>query len=207
MQCNSQYVEKSVSRETLIQLQSYVDLLIFWTARINLISKSTVSSIWHRHIADSAQLYGFLPQDSAHIVDVGTGGGLPGVVLAILSRDSEPTRRFTFIESDARKSVFLRRCVQSLDLKATVKTVRVEKMSPLAADVVTARGFASLDTLMGVCEQHLNPMGVGLFPKGQSFASEISTAKATWDFHLEALPSISDPEARLLLIKDINRAE
>lgn len=202
MQCDSSYVENAVSRETLDDLQRYVDHLLIWTDRINLISPSTVAAVWHRHIADSIQLQPLIPDHSAHVVDFGTGGGLPGVVLAILNK----SRKFTFVESDKRKSVFLRQCIGVLELDADVVTARVENLAPLAADVITARGFTALDRLLALAECHLAPDGVGIFPKGRNAAAEIDVARKSWAFHMESHQSISDPEARLLLIKDINRA-
>lgn len=196
----------SVSRETFADLEKYADLLKDWTARINLVAPSTVPDLWARHIKDSAQLAGLIGCSAQKVVDFGSGGGLPGVVLALIARDTMPDQRFQFVESDKRKSVFLRLCVQQFELNASVITRRAERLDPLQADVMTARAFTNLNTLTGLAHIHLAPSGIAIFPKGRSHEQELHEARRNWVFDLETHPSISSPEAKILVVRNIKRA-
>ncbi|MFK7868195.1 MAG: 16S rRNA (guanine(527)-N(7))-methyltransferase RsmG [Roseobacter sp.] len=194
-----------VSRETLEDLKILEDLIKKWTVKINLISKSSVSDLWNRHIMDSLQLsYGKLVID--HWVDIGSGGGFPGLVLAIVSKKHPIARKFTLIESDQRKCAFLREAKRVLSLDIEITANRIEKVPPQNADVLSARALADLDTLLGFAERHLSEQGVAFFPKGARWQSEVQLAEKNWSFHLTAHKSITDPDAAILEIKDIRRA-
>ena len=192
-----------VSRETVDRLHAFADLTRKWTPRINLIAKGTVNEIWDRHIVDSAQLFSFAPDDFHHWVDLGSGGGFPGVVMAVIAAEKVPDARFTLIESDQRKATFLRTAIRELDLSATVLAERIESAPPQKGDVVSARALASLDALMPLIRRHLSDDGICLLHKGRQAAQEIADASQSWVFDLEERPSLTDPEARLLAIKRI----
>ena len=195
-----------VSRETIERLEHYQRLLLQWTRRINLIAPSTISTSWKRHIVDSAQIFELLPQNSAHLVDIGSGGGLPGLVVAILAIEKAPLLKTTLVESDQRKAVFLRTVVRELGLSTAIQAVRIESVSDMQADVLTARALAPLPKLMGYAVKLLKPDGTALFQKGRTFDQEVAQARETWDFDLQSYPSQTDQEARILQIKDIRRA-
>jgi len=195
----------NVSRETEDALRAFADLTVKWTAIINLISKSTVSDVWTRHILDSAQLYQHAPAYD-HWVDIGSGGGFPGIVMAIIGKQDRPDARFTMIESDARKSTFLRSAIRELSLKAYVQTQRIEECEPVGADIVSARALGSLQDLLPLTARHLKPTGTGLLMKGRRYKDELQAVSDDWTFDLAEYNSITDPESRILSLKRISRA-
>lgn len=193
-----------VSRETLERLEVYVDLVRKWNPKINLVSKPSLDDIWQRHIADSVQLNNLAPSGDTW-VDLGSGGGFPGIVLAILGLEAATDREFTLIESDHRKSTFLRTAIRELELKAQVLSQRIEEVPPLKADVLSARALADLDTLLGFASRHLHPAGTALFPKGETWEKEEHAAREQWSYSCEVIKSKTNPDAAILKIKDILR--
>ena len=194
-----------VSRETLAKLEQFADLLGKWNARINLVAPSTLPDLWSRHILDSAQIFHHAPDDARHWVDLGSGGGLPGVVCAILAYEARPECRFTLIESDKRKSAFLMTAIRELGVSAKVLTERVEQAPPQAADVVSARALAPLPALLALVARHLAENGTALLPKGKNHSAELAAARRGWHFDHVAIESQTDPLARVLILKEIMR--
>lgn len=197
--------EFNVSRETMLRLDRYDELLRRWTPSINLISKTTVPLVWDRHFRDSAQIFNIVSLRAGHWVDIGAGGGLPGLVLAILAQDWRPKLRFSLVESDRRKTVFLQTVIRELSLSVDVFSQRIEKLPPLSADVVSARALAPLTTLLEYAEPHLVSDGRAVFPKGMSFKTELSEALAVWSFRSQEHTSITDGNAKILCLGDIKR--
>ena len=193
-----------VSRETVARLEAFASLTAKWTPRINLIAKGTIDQIWERHIVDSAQIYHLAPEAFGKWVDLGSGGGFPGIVVAAVAREKQPEARFVLIESDQRKSTFLRTAARELDVNVTVLSTRIEDAPPQQADIVSARALASLQTLLPLIRRHLQPEGRALVHKGRQAGHEITEARADWSFALEDHPSITDPDARLLDIQRIH---
>jgi len=194
-----------VSRETLAMLDEFANLLQKWSPKINLVAKSTLSEVWTRHFLDSAQILRHARLKSGHWVDIGTGGGFPGLVVAILASDSSPGIQFTLVESDQRKSVFLQIVTQKLLLDITVISDRIERAEPLAADIVSARALAPLPTLLGYASRHLSPNGRALLMRGASYRREIDAALEFWTFQSDECPSITDGAAVILSLGDIRR--
>ena len=194
-----------VSRETQERLDIYANLLTTWTKKINLISASSVPDIWTRHISDSAQLYQLAPKDWRVWADLGSGGGLPGLVIAILGVEC-PTREVVLVESDARKSAFLRTAIRETGVNARVVQSRIEILAPLAADVLSARALASLTDLLAYTQRHLSAGGVAFFPKGQKAQLELDEALERWTFACEKHPSKTDASGVILSIGDVKRA-
>lgn len=197
----------NVSRETLSALEAYEQLVRRWTPAINLVSKSTLLDFWDRHIVDSAQVFTHCLPNARLWVDLGSGGGFPGLVVAILARELRPTLRVVLVEADLRKATFLRQAVQELRLKADVRAERIESLRPAAADVLSARALAPLSELLAYAEQHLLPDGVAIFPKGSRFNEELAAARKSWDFEVEIQQSLSEPSAAILVIRKIKRAK
>jgi 16S rRNA (guanine527-N7)-methyltransferase len=195
-----------VSRETMADLQAFAALVLKWTPKINLISASSESMIWDRHIVDSVQIYPYAPDDVRLWLDIGSGGGFPGIVAAILGKARHPDAQFVLIESDQRKVVFLRTAIRDLGLAASVHADRIEDVPPIGADVVSARALGSLPILLPLVARHMNPAGVAILHKGRQVRSEIDEARQNWRFELEEKPSLTDPDARLLLLRRIYRA-
>lgn len=201
----TQIAGRDVSRETFSKLEAFADLLRKWNQKINLVSPASIPDLWDRHVVDSAQIFFHAPNDTRHWVDLGSGGGLPGVVCAILAREFTPECSFTLIESDQRKSAFLLTTGQTLDLPLNVLTARAELAPPQAADVVTARALAPLHELLPLVERHIADAGLAILPKGKNHAQELAAAQREWHFDWTALASLTDPLARLLIIKEITR--
>jgi 16S rRNA (guanine527-N7)-methyltransferase len=197
--------ERNVSRETEDRLLAFADLLGKWTRKINLISKSSTSDIWERHILDSVQIYDLAPNTFSLWLDIGSGGGLPGVVVAALAAQFAPDARIAMIESDQRKAAFLRTALRELGLSGDVLADRIDAVPPMGADVLSARALAPLDQLLAFAENHLKPGGTAIFPKGKTAEQEIADANTNWLFQIEKHASMTDAEARILVIKDIKR--
>ena len=189
-----------VSRETRAALEAYVALLLRWNRTINLISRGDEALIWHRHIADSLALAALLPAEFSHAIDIGSGGGLPGVVLAIATQ-----RPIHLVESDQRKSAFLREVTRELSLPIVVHATRIESAKPPKAPVITARAVAPLTTLLALVTPHLAPGGICLFPKGRTANDELTAARLEWHMDVVSTPSPTDPSARILRISEIAR--
>ncbi len=192
-----------VSRETIARLEVFESLVRKWNPSINLIAKSTLHDIWERHIVDSVQLHQFAPPDPDTWLDIGSGGGFPGIIMAIMSSGGGYQTKFTFIESDQRKSTFLRTAAREVGLDIKVYADRIEKVEPVGAAVVTARALKSLNELMPFLHRHMRPDGIAILPKGQNFAAEIPDAKSNWRFDLAEHPSKTNNDARILIVKDI----
>lgn len=196
----------NVSRETFEELRAYEGLVRRWNSAINLVSKASIHSLWQRHIADSAQAFAALQTNTARSwVDLGSGGGFPGLVVAILAKELQPELRVTLVESDLRKATFLRQAAQALSLSVTVHGVRIESLAPQNADILSARALAPLWDLLAHAERHLRKGGVAVFPKGARFAAELDDARKLWAFDVDAQPSLSDSEAAILVIRNIHR--
>ena len=193
-----------VSRETIDRLEAFSTLTVKWTMKINLISKPSVPDIWNRHIIDSAQIFPYA-REAVHWVDIGSGGGFPAIVLAIMAKEIAPLTKFTLIESDARKCTFLRTAIREFDLNAYVMTQRIEDVEAQYADVVSARALGGLPDLLPHIKRHISPTGSALLMKGRKYASELESVSDDWDFDLVEYPSITDPESRILLLKRITR--
>ena len=195
----------AVSRETMDRLDGFVSLLTRWNSKINLVAPATIPNMWQRHIEDSAQVFTLAPKNAHQWVDLGSGGGLPGVVCAILAAEHMPDCRFTLIESDKRKSAFLMVVARELALQIEVLPVRAEDVPPKKADVVSARALAPLPQLLAWVDRHLADGGIALLPKGKTWEEELATARADWMFHVVSHISQTDPAARLLAIKELSR--
>jgi 16S rRNA (guanine527-N7)-methyltransferase len=198
----SSFDELYVSRETSDLLKQFARLVEKWTVKINLISKPSIAHIWERHVKDSLQLYQHAPEGD-HWVDLGSGGGFPAIVLAILSAQDGRKTKFTMIESDQRKCVFLRTALRELGLEGKVLNERIEAVPGLEADVLSARALADLPSLLQFANLHLKRGGTALFPKGENWKTEDIDAKTRWRYGCDVIPSLTNPSAAILRIKDI----
>lgn len=184
-----------VSRETQERLAAYVALLAKWNAKINLVGPATLADVWRRHILDSAQIH---PQvaDAGVLVDLGSGAGLPGLILAILGGPD-----IHLIESDARKCVFLHEAARVTGTKLTIHNKRIEAAPALEADVVTARALAPLVQLLDHAVRFLKPAGKCVFLKGARQADELTDARKSWHMRVTERPSLSDPSGVILEVE------
>jgi 16S rRNA (guanine527-N7)-methyltransferase len=191
-----------VSRETAARLDTYATLLRKWNSRINLVAPSTLATAASRHFADSAQFLGCTPLQKGLWVDVGSGGGFPGMVIAILAREARPGLAFALVESDARKAEFLREVARATGTPVRIISERIESLDPLGADILSARAVAPLGVLTAWAKRHLAPSGVALFAKGRQADREIAEAGVDPGTIIRH-PSTTDPDAAILEVKGL----
>jgi 16S rRNA (guanine527-N7)-methyltransferase len=188
-----------VPRETQEKLDCYVQLLIKWQARINLISSKTLPEIWHRHILDSAQLVSYLPKTPSVILDMGSGAGLPGVILAILTR-----HQLHLVESDSRKIAFMRTALRETGTSAILHEQRMEAVPALRPDIITARALAPLSQLITLASGQHHEKIEYLFLKGREAKQELTSLPACPKMDAECLPSMTDSQASIIRLKPIS---
>lgn len=193
----------SVSRETMVQLEIYVDLLKKWNRRINLVSPAAILDVWGRHVADSVQLYDLAPPRFENWVDIGSGGGFPGVIIAILAKTRNPQAKVILVESDARKATFLRAALRETNCSGIVLNERIESSKSLCAKVLSARALADLPKLLEFGNRHLATDGTALFSKGVSWENEVNNARTKWSFSLNVHKSKTDPDAVILQVGEL----
>jgi 16S rRNA (guanine527-N7)-methyltransferase len=191
-----------VSRETTAQLENFLSLLLRWNARINLVAERDAETLRARHIADSLQLLPLLPPGEGVAADLGTGGGFPGLVLAI----ADTARPWHLVESDRRKAAFLTAASAELGLRhVTVHAARIEALALPPLALLTARALAPLTVLLGHAARMLAPGGVAVFPKGRTAAAELTAANADWTMDTECFESRTEPGATILRMTGIRR--
>ena len=189
-----------VSRETEARLRAYLGLLLSWNLRINLVASAPEEELWQRHVLDSWQLLPLLPDGP--LADLGSGGGLPGIVIAI-GREQETH----LVESDRRKCAFLIEASRALGLgHVRVHPVRIEAARLPPMQVVTARALAPLENLLPHAAQILTPGGVAVFPKGKNAEAELTAAAAHWFMQTERFESRTDAQATILRLSEIRPA-
>jgi 16S rRNA (guanine527-N7)-methyltransferase len=199
-------VAASVSRETMERLCAYEALLLKWQKSINLVSSATLTHLWQRHMWDSAQLAALAPPDARRWVDLGSGAGFPGIVVALLLRD-RPGFQMDLIESDHRKCAFLSESVRVTGAPVRVHPQRIESVMLEPADVISARALAPLTQILAWALPFWGKATIGLFPKGRSATDELTESRKDWIFEAEAIASQSDPSGSVLKLwglKDAN---
>ena len=195
-----------VSRETLGRLDRFVETLLAWQQRINLIAPSTEPKLWTRHIADSLQLLALAPQAKTW-VDLGSGGGFPGLAIACALAD-KPGARVHLVESSTKKAAFLREAARATGAPAQIHAVRIEDFVEnlaMAVDVVTARALAPLVRLLAATYPLLKTGALGLFPKGQDVDAELTEAAKCWSIQSSLAPSLTDPKAKIVRVTGIEK--
>lgn len=192
----------NVSRETLDRLRVYLGLLETWQRRVNLVGASTLGDPWRRHFLDSGQLFPLLTPSACRILDVGSGAGFPGLVLAILG-----IPEVHLVESDQKKSAFLREASRLTKAPVTVHNCRIESLCPFKVDVVTSRACASMDRLLAWTAPFLDLGAEGLFLKGQSVQEELTQASTKWKMQMDLVPSRSNDGGVIVRIGDLHRVE
>ncbi|OIQ35914.1 MAG: 16S rRNA (guanine(527)-N(7))-methyltransferase RsmG [Roseobacter sp. MedPE-SW] len=197
--------QMNVSRETISRLERFEEILLKWNPKINLVSKASLENLWHRHIVDSVQVFTSVKDPGDSWVDIGSGGGFPGIVVAIMAAEYFPKTKVTLIESDQRKSAFLRTAARECGVPVTVLSQRIEQTTPQNAHILSARALAELDTLLEFSEQHLAKDGLAVFPKGANWKKEVDKAAERWSFDVEPITSLTETEAVILKIKGVVR--
>jgi 16S rRNA (guanine527-N7)-methyltransferase len=189
-----------VSRETLQRFEAYAALLLAWSARINLVSRTTLQDLWRRHVLDSAQLFPLIPAGTRSLIDLGSGAGFPGMVLAILGVPG-----VELVEADSRKAAFLREAARVTGAAVIVRGCRIEAVPPHLVDVVTARACAPLDRLLAFGKPFIGPHTTCLFLKGERVGEELTAADKAWTMTVSRHPSRADPGGSVLLLQQVSR--
>jgi 16S rRNA (guanine527-N7)-methyltransferase len=200
-----------VSRETFARIEAHISLLTRWNARINLVSKATIDTVWTRHVADSLQLFDLAPRSASTWIDLGAGAGFPGLVVAALAAEKQPGLHVTLVESDARKAAFMASAARAMGLDVSIEQRRIEALPARPHDVVSARALAPLDRLCSLAHRfsardtgrQAGPGTVFLFPKGARLDSELTAATAHWHIRAERIVSRTDPAATVLRILEL----
>lgn len=191
-----------VPRETEGRLREFVALLLRWNARINLTAERDEATIWRRHVLDSLQLAPLVPRTEGALVDLGSGAGFPGLMLALTTG-----RETHLVEADRRKSAFLIEAARVLALSCVrIHPTRIEAATLPPAAILTARALAPLTALLPHAHRILAPGGVALFPKGRTAEQELTDAGAAWIMHIERFTSRTDPAATILRLSEIHPA-
>jgi 16S rRNA (guanine527-N7)-methyltransferase len=195
----------AVSRETWDRLEAQTELLFKWQRTINLVASKSLDEIWVRHIADGLQIAEIAPESATVFVDLGSGGGFPGLVIAA-ALAKRPGFHMHLIESDQRKSAFLREAARAMSIPATVHNERIEVALAdwsHGAHVVTARALAPLKKLLELAQPLLKAGTVGIFPKGQDVESELTDATKYWTLSCDLVPSRTEASARLVVVSGV----
>ncbi|WP_341753750.1 MULTISPECIES: 16S rRNA (guanine(527)-N(7))-methyltransferase RsmG [unclassified Candidatus Tisiphia] len=187
----------NISRETINALEKYQSLTLKWNKTINLVSCNTEHEFWVRHILDSLQLMKYINEQNIHLVDVGSGGGFPGIVLSIAG-----IQNVTLVESDIRKSIFLLQASKISSNKVKVVNQRIEDIK-LDCDILTSRAFAQLEKIF-VYTKHINVKNKYLLFKGEQYQKEIEIAKKRWSFCHSVYDSETSNNSKILEISNIH---
>lgn len=198
-------VAANVSRETLVQLETYRELLESTQARFNLVGPSTLPDIWNRHFLDSAQLLALIPRGKRVLIDLGSGAGFPGLVLAILF----PQLNVHLIEGNRHKAGFLAEVARKTGAarRVTIHAARIANVTAKlaeSADIVTARALAELEDLLRLAKPLLKEDGVGIFLKGAKAEAELTRARKHWTMQVERFPSRTDPASTIFRISNLD---
>ena len=192
----------NVSRETMRHLKIYAEMLGEWNAVHNLVSKNSMPQLWHRHFLDSAQLVPLIPEGAGSLVDLGSGAGFPGLVLAELFRKRAGFRTVLF-EATGKKCRFLKSIAALLDLNVEVRDMRVEDASDEVFDVVTARALAPLPKLLAYAQRFFGHKTMALFLKGQNIGVELTKTHKSWKMITRQHPSITDSSGTILEVREL----
>lgn len=190
------------SPQAVADLERYRSYLVEWNEKMNLVGPATLDIFWSRHAWDSAQILPLAPE-ALTWADLGTGAGLPGIVLAILGKD-RPGFHVHLVDSLTKRCRFLTEVVDGLALPASVHNSRAEDLS-LTVDIVTARACAPLSRLMGYAQPYLKRGAEALFLKGQDVAAELEGARRAWDFEADVSPSLSDARGQIVRVRRLGR--
>ena len=190
----------NVSRETKKSFMVFEELLKKWNKKINLVSSATTNDFRERHVLDSLQLIQFAKTEKGVWLDIGSGGGFPGIPLAIYSKEKHPEFKFNFMDSNSKKCLFLEEVCRKLNIEGNVICDRIEAAPIVSCDYVVSRALAPLDDLLGYSKRHRKFMGKSLFLKGKKFKEEILHAKSRWHFSYKIHQSLSHKDGKIVEI-------
>ncbi len=192
----------NVPRGTIEKLETYIKILEKWNQTINLVSVKSISEVWERHVNDSMQLFPLVPTTTKSLIDLGSGAGFPGMVLAIMG-----VKNVTLIEADSRKCSFLQEVARITDISVSIINQRIENVEPWAVEVVTSRALASLDKLIEYAYPFIKGRGVMLCLKGEKVNAEIQQAQEHWNFSFKLIPSKTYCHGTILHVEKVSKKE
>ena len=193
----------NVSRETLNGFYEYETLLSKWNEKINLVSKNTLVDIWERHFLDSGQIIKHVEISGKRWVDVGSGAGFPGLVVALLLRDRKIDCDLVLVEKNPKKGFFLSEVIRKLKLSVEVVNDNIDTLEPLKADILTARAFSELNKLIEIAFRHRKKEGICLFLKGENYRMELDKTLNYWFFDYDIVDSLSSSSGKIIRVKKI----
>jgi 16S rRNA (guanine527-N7)-methyltransferase len=193
----------NVSRETLNGFYEYETLLSKWNEKINLVSKNTLVDIWERHFLDSGQIIKHVEASGKRWVDVGSGAGFPGLVVALLLRDRRIDCDLVLVEKNKKKGFFLKEVIRKLNLSVEVVNDNIDTLEPLSADILTARAFSELNNLIEIADRHRKKEGICLFLKGENYRIELDKTLNYWFFDYDIVDSLSSSSGKIIRVKKI----
>ena len=193
----------NVSRETLKAFFEYKTLLFKWNEKINLVSKNTLVDIWERHFLDSGQIIKHVEASGKRWVDVGSGAGFPGLVVALLLRDRKIDCNLVLVEKNPKKGFFLNEVIRKLNLNVEVVNDNIYTLEPLNADILTARAFSELNNLIEISFRHRKKEGICLFLKGENYRFELDKTLNYWFFDYDVVDSLSSSSGKIIRVKNI----
>ncbi|MBL4616319.1 MAG: 16S rRNA (guanine(527)-N(7))-methyltransferase RsmG [Robiginitomaculum sp.] len=193
-----------VSRETFQKFEIIQQQLILWSKRFNLVAPSSLPQFWARHVLDSVQLYDLAPKSAKSWLDLGSGAGFPGIILAIMIMQ-RPGAKMTLIEANGKKANFLKHCAREVGAPAQVLQQRIEVVAPFTAEVITARALSSLSGLLEYSLPFSDKNTLLVLPKGKQVEAELSVAQNSWKLEHSNHSSITDNEASILCIRGFSR--
>ena len=193
----------NVSRETLKGFYEYKALLSKWNEKINLVSKNTLVDIWERHFLDSGQIIKHVEASGKKWVDVGSGAGFPGLVVALLLRDRKIDCNLVLVEKNPKKFFFLNEVIRKLNLNVEVLNDNIYTLEPLNADILTARAFSELNNLIEISFRHRKKEGLCLFLKGENYRFELDKTLNYWFFDYDVFDSLSSSSGKIIRVKKI----
>ena len=192
-----------VSRETLNGFYEYEALLYKWNEKINLVSKNTLVDIWERHFLDSGQIIKHVEASGKRWVDVGSGAGFPGLVVALLLRDRKIDCDLVLVEKNPKKGFFLNEVIRKLKLNVEVVNDNIYTLERLNADILTARAFSELNNLIEIAFRHRKKEGICLFLKGENYRIELDKTLNYWFFDYDIVDSLSSSSGKIIRVKKI----
>ena len=195
----------SVSSETLQRLYSYEMMVSRWNPTINLVSKTSLKDLWGRHIVDSSQIYSCAQPMAGLWLDLGSGGGFPGVVIAIIAKELSPKLEIVLVESDTRKCIFLRSVIRELGIGARVENSRIEAFELSNVSFLSARALANMNGLCGFAEKFVSRETICFFPKGEFYEKEVAECRKNWNFEHEIVKSGTSDEGKIIVIRSLER--
>lgn len=192
------WLTERVSRETFERLQVYEAQLHKWQRTVNLVASNTLDEVWSRHFVDSAQLFELAPKEGTHWLDLGSGGGFPGLVVAAMGAERDRKLQVTMVESDIRKCGFLREVARQTELTIHILSRRIGDIPKQSPDVISARALSGLTALIEHVRPHLAEKTCLLFPKGGRWREEVETLPQHWQTICKPIPSVTNPDAVVL---------